>query len=95
MTHTHSCSKCKPSASNQNVTHVICSTDIISVYLYKWEASNTQSLPGYPVPVYAEIAGVSTLETYMKAEIWQRSVRGTPNIRLRKVVFNVYINFNK
>ena len=83
MTHTHSCSKCKPSASNQNVTCVMCSTDIISVCLYKWGASGTQAVPGYPVPVHAEMAGGSTLETCMKAEIWQRPVRGTPNIRLR------------
>ena len=43
---THSCSKCKLSTSNQNVTNVICSTDIISVYIYKWEASSHQPVPG-------------------------------------------------
>ena len=90
MTHTHSCSKWKPSISNQNVTHVICSTDIISVYLYKCGASGPQPVAVYPfpvypvlVPVYAEMAGSSTLETCTKAEIWQRPVRGTPNIRFR------------
>ena len=40
MTHTHS--ECNLSVSNQSVTHVICSTDMTSVYLYKWEASSPQ-----------------------------------------------------
>ena len=80
---THSCSKCNLSTSNQSVTHAICSTDIISVYLYKWEASSHQPVPVYADPEYGEMAEGYTLETCMKADRWLRSVRGTPNIRFR------------
>ena len=47
MTCTHS--ECKPRASNQNVTHVICSTDITPISLYKWQAISPQPVPVYPV----------------------------------------------
>ena len=78
---TCTCSKCKPSTSKQSVTHVICSTDIISVYLYKCGASSPQPVPVYADPEYGEMAEGYTLETCMKADRWLRSVRGTPNIR--------------
>ena len=70
-------------ASNQSVTHVICSTDIISVYLYKWEASSHQPVPVYADPEYAEMAEGSTPETCMKADRMEICERNTWNIRFR------------
>ena len=65
---TCSCSKYNLSASNQSVTHAICFTDIISVYLYKCGASSPQPVPVYADPEYAEMAEGSTPETCMKAD---------------------------
>ena len=77
------CSKCNLSTSNQSVIHAICSTEIISVYLYNWEASSHQPIQVFADPEYAEMAEGSTPETCMKADRWLRSVRGTPNISFR------------
>ena len=74
---THSCSKCKPSTSNQSVTNVICSTDIISVYIYNSEASSHQPVPVYADPEYAEMAEGSTPETCVKADRMENCERNT------------------
>ena len=62
------CSKCKPSTSNQSIKNVICSTDIISVYLYKCGASSPQPVPVYADYVYGEMAESYTLKACMKAD---------------------------
>ena len=66
------------STSNENLPHVICSTDITPIYLHKWEALSYKH-----VPVYTEMVEGSTLETCMKADRQWRCVRGTPNTRFR------------
>ena len=74
---THSCSKHNLNTSNQSVTHAICSTDIISVYLYKWEASSHQPVPVYADPVYGEMAEGYTLKACMKADRMEICERNT------------------
>ena len=74
---THLCSKCKPSTSNQSVTNVICSTNIISVYLYKCGASSPLPVPVYAVPEYAEMAEGYTLKACMKADRMEICERNT------------------
>ena len=74
---TCSCSKCRPSTSNQSVTNVICSTDIISVYLYKCGASSPQPVPVYADPVYGEMAEDYTLKACMKADRMEICERNT------------------
>ena len=74
---TRSCSKCKPSTSNQSVTNVICSPDIISVYLYKCGASSPQPVLVYVDPEYGEMAEGYTLETCMKADRMEICERNT------------------
>ena len=84
-THTHS--ECKPKASNQNVTHVICYTDIIPIGLYKWHTISPQPVPVYPVllqytPVMLRWLEAWHLPARRQMERWTH-MRGTPNIRFR------------
>ena len=74
---TCSCSKCNLSASNQSVMHVICSPDIISVYLYKWEALSHQPVPVYADPVYGEMAEGYILKACMKSDRMEICERNT------------------
>ena len=95
MTHTQSKTKrkwcphseCKPIASNQNVTHVMCSTDITPISLYKWQAISPQPVPMYPVLLQYTVVMLWWLEAWhlsarRQMERW-KCVRGTPNIRFR------------
>ena len=74
---THSYSKWKPSTSNQSVTNVICSIDIISVYLYKCGASSPQPVLVYADPVYGEMAEGYTLIACVKADRMEICERNT------------------
>ena len=74
---THLFSKWKLSTSNQSVTNVICSTDIISVYLYKCGASSPQPIPAYADPAYDEMAEGYTLEACVKEDRMEICERNT------------------
>ena len=69
--------KAKYNDTVQLIAILMQSTDIISVYLYKWEASSHQPVPMYADPVYAEMTEGSTLEACKKADRMEICERNT------------------